>query len=100
MDQVPTISLLLLFVPLIGCAVVSEKEAALFTDGRYFLQASQQLDENWTLMKQGLPNVPTWQEYLVKNLPPKSRIGVDPTLITACKFLATFFFLPSRFGPK
>lgn len=31
------------------------KEAALFTDGRYFLQASQQLDENWTLMKQGLP---------------------------------------------
>ncbi|KAG2174136.1 hypothetical protein INT43_004156 [Umbelopsis isabellina] len=66
-----------------GCAVVSEKEAALFTDGRYFLQASQQLDENWTLMKQGLPNVPTWQEYLVKNLPPKSRIGVDPTLITA-----------------
>ncbi|KAI9289036.1 peptidase M24, structural domain-containing protein [Umbelopsis sp. AD052] len=66
-----------------GCAVVSEKEAALFTDGRYFLQASQQLDENWTLMKQGLPKVPTWQEYLVKNLPAKSRIGVDPTLITA-----------------
>lgn len=40
--------------------------AALFTDGRYFLQASQQLDDNWTLMKQGLPGVPTWQEYLVK----------------------------------
>jgi Xaa-Pro aminopeptidase len=65
---------------------VSEKEAALFTDGRYFLQASQQLDENWTLMKQGLPKVPTWQEYLVKNLPAKSRIGVDPTLITASKW--------------
>ncbi|KAF9358009.1 hypothetical protein BGX26_002649 [Mortierella sp. AD094] len=49
-----------------GLAVVSLDSAALFTDGRYFLQASQQLDSNWTLMKSGLPNVPTWQEYLVK----------------------------------
>jgi hypothetical protein len=46
--------------------VVSLDSAALFTDGRYFLQASQQLDANWTLMKSGLPDVPTWQEYLVK----------------------------------
>lgn len=49
-----------------GLAVVSLDTAALFTDGRYFLQASQQLDSNWTLMKSGLPDVPTWQEYLVK----------------------------------
>jgi hypothetical protein len=48
-----------------GFAIVTTSEAALFTDGRYFLQASQQLDDNWTLMKQGLPGVPTWQEYLV-----------------------------------
>ncbi|KAI9314514.1 peptidase M24, structural domain-containing protein [Dichotomocladium elegans] len=65
-----------------GFAVVSTTEAALFTDGRYFLQASEQLDSNWTLMKSGLPGVPTWQEYLVKNLPSNSRIGVDPKLIT------------------
>ncbi|KAF9966208.1 hypothetical protein BGZ70_002987 [Mortierella alpina] len=51
-----------------GLAVVSLHTAALFTDGRYFLQASQQLDSNWTLMKSGLPDVPTWQEYLVKVL--------------------------------
>ncbi|KAF9415256.1 hypothetical protein BGZ94_000146, partial [Podila epigama] len=49
-----------------GLAVVALDSAALFTDGRYFLQASQQLDHNWTLMKSGLPDVPTWQEYLVK----------------------------------
>ncbi|CAO3597385.1 unnamed protein product [Absidia cylindrospora] len=66
-----------------GFAVVSLDKAALFTDGRYFLQASKQLDSNWTLMKQGLPGVPTWQEYLVKDLPSGSRIGLDPTLITA-----------------
>lgn len=45
---------------------MSLDSAALFTDGRYFLQASQQLDSNWTLMKSGLPEVPTWQDYLVK----------------------------------
>ncbi|KAF9576450.1 hypothetical protein EC968_008745 [Mortierella alpina] len=66
-----------------GLAVISLHSAALFTDGRYFLQASQQLDSNWTLMKSGLPDVPTWQEYLVKNLPAGSRIGIDPLVFTA-----------------
>jgi Xaa-Pro aminopeptidase len=29
---------------LVGCAIVTLTEAFLFTDGRYFLQAEQQLD--------------------------------------------------------
>ncbi|KAF8555473.1 Creatinase/aminopeptidase [Imleria badia] len=66
-----------------GCAVVTLKDAFLFTDGRYFLQAEQQLDENWTLMKQGLPDVPTWQEFLPKKLEQGTRIGIDPTVISA-----------------
>lgn len=49
-----------------GCAIVTQDTAAMFTDGRYFLQASQELDQSWTLMKQGLPGVPTWKEYLTK----------------------------------
>ncbi|CAE6418639.1 unnamed protein product [Rhizoctonia solani] len=65
-----------------GCAVVSTSGAFLFTDGRYFLQAEQQLDSNWTLMKQGLPGVPTWQEFLAKKLPEGTKIGIDPTLIS------------------
>ena len=36
-----------------GVAVVTLSEALLWTDGHYHLQASQQLDQNWTLMKQG-----------------------------------------------
>ncbi|KAF0037645.1 hypothetical protein F2P81_010519 [Scophthalmus maximus] len=32
-------------------AIVTEQYAAMWTDGRYFLQASQQMDNNWTLMK-------------------------------------------------
>ncbi|KZS97160.1 Creatinase/aminopeptidase, partial [Sistotremastrum niveocremeum HHB9708] len=41
------------------------------------------MDSNWTLMKQGLPDVPTWQEYLYKKLEKNARIGIDPTLISA-----------------
>lgn len=67
-----------------GSAVVTTNKALLFTDGRYFLQAGQQLDPSvWTLMKQGEPNVPTWQEYLSKNLPANSKIGMDASLISA-----------------
>ncbi|KAJ7249434.1 putative Xaa-Pro aminopeptidase P [Mycena rebaudengoi] len=66
-----------------GCAIVTSKEAFLFTDGRYFLQAEQQLDNNWTLMKQGLPDVPTWQEFLSTKVEPSSRIGIDSSLISA-----------------
>lgn len=37
-----------------GTAIVTEQHAAMWTDGRYFLQASQQMDNNWTLMKMGM----------------------------------------------
>lgn len=38
---------------------------------------------NWVLMKQGLPDVPTWQEFLHKNLDGSLKIGIDPTIISA-----------------
>lgn len=46
-----------------GTAVITSEKAALATDGRYFNQASKQLDRNWHLLKQGLEDVPTWQEW-------------------------------------
>ncbi|KAJ2509801.1 hypothetical protein GGI11_005732 [Coemansia sp. RSA 2049] len=66
-----------------GCAVITADKAAMFTDGRYFLQARAQMDDNWVLMKRGVPGVPSWQEYLEKNLPAGSRVGIDPTLLSA-----------------
>ncbi|KAI0273242.1 Creatinase/aminopeptidase [Russula aff. rugulosa BPL654] len=66
-----------------GTAIVTKDRAYLFTDGRYFLQAEKQLDKNWTLMKQGLPDVPTWQEFTTKNVTPPTRAGIDPKLISA-----------------
>lgn len=41
-----------------GTAVVTSSKAALWTDGRYFLQAGQQLGPDWTLMRQGTPACP------------------------------------------
>ena len=46
-----------------GTAVITLEKAALATDGRYFNQASKQLDNNWHLLKQGIEDVPTWQEW-------------------------------------
>lgn len=42
-----------------GTAIITENDACLWTDGRYYLQANQQLDSNWKLMKEGLPDTPT-----------------------------------------
>ncbi|KAI9313582.1 putative Xaa-Pro aminopeptidase P [Dichotomocladium elegans] len=71
-----------------GCAVITQDTAAMFTDGRYFLQASKELRNGWTLMKQGLPGIPTWKEYLSKNLSPGTRIGVDASLISTADAIA------------
>ncbi|KXS96306.1 hypothetical protein AC578_7481 [Pseudocercospora eumusae] len=66
-----------------GTAVISHDKAALATDGRYFNQASRQLDENWTLLKQGLQDVPTWQEWTVEQAEGGKTVGVDPTVVTS-----------------
>ncbi|ODQ79163.1 hypothetical protein BABINDRAFT_38277 [Babjeviella inositovora NRRL Y-12698] len=63
--------------------------AALSTDGRYFAQAANELDFNWTLLKQGAQGVPTWQEWTVaqavqqaKDTGKETRIGMDPALVS------------------
>lgn len=65
-----------------GFAIVTRTQAALWTDGRYFLQAAQQLDANWTLMKAGLPDTPTKEVWLKQTLTRGDRVGVDPSLIS------------------
>lgn len=66
-----------------GFAIVTLQKAALWTDGRYFLQANQQLDtSSWTLMKAGLPETPTKEAWLASELKQGDRLGVDPALIS------------------
>lgn len=64
-----------------GTAIITEDHAAMWTDGRYFLQAAKQMDSNWTLMKMGLKDTPTQEDWLVSVLPEGSRVGVDPLII-------------------
>ncbi|CAF89943.1 unnamed protein product, partial [Tetraodon nigroviridis] len=66
-----------------GTAIVTEQHAAMWTDGRYFLQASQQMDNNWTLMKMGLKETPSQEDWLISVLPENSKVGVDPWIIAA-----------------
>lgn len=52
-----------------GTLLITQKKAFLWTDGRYYIQASKQLEgKNITLMKQGTPGVPTMEEFLNTNL--------------------------------
>lgn len=61
-----------------GTAVVTRDAAYLWTDGRYFLQAENQLDTNWTLMRAGLADTPTIPAFLAAILPTGSAVGIDP----------------------
>ncbi|KAJ4832200.1 Aminopeptidase P2 [Turnera subulata] len=65
-----------------GTAVITKEKAALWTDGRYFLQAEKQLNYNWVLMRAGNPGVPTTSEWLNDVLPPGAKVGIDPFLFS------------------
>lgn len=66
-----------------GTLLVLKESAALWTDGRYFLQAEAQLkDSGITLMKSGEQDVPTLAEYLVKTLAKGARVGFDGRTVT------------------
>jgi len=60
-----------------GTAVFTREKAALWTDGRYFLQANQELDGDWILMKDGMPGTLSIEEWLIEQLPEGSTIGCD-----------------------
>ncbi|CAL5076525.1 unnamed protein product [Urochloa decumbens] len=65
-----------------GTAVVTKDKAALWTDGRYFLQAEKELSHEWTLMRSGNHGVPTTSEWLNDVLPSGCRVGIDPFLFS------------------
>lgn len=63
-----------------GVAVIGEKRAALFVDGRYTLQAPSQTDTTLVEVK----NVPTDDlgDWIKANLPKDGQLGFDPWLHT------------------
>ena len=66
-----------------GDLVVTASKAALWTDSRYFLQAAQQLvGTGIELMKSGIKDTPSINEWLVSELLLGSRVGLDGRLFT------------------
>ena len=67
-----------------GTLVVTAKEACLWTDGRYFIQAANQLkDTTVTLMKMGEEGTPAIEDYLYNVVPAKGKLGFDGRVMTA-----------------
>lgn len=61
-----------------GTVVVTEKEAGLWTDSRYFLQAAEQLQGSGIeLYKEKLPETPTIASFLKSKLQAGDVVGID-----------------------
>lgn len=61
-----------------GTAVITLKEAGLWTDGRYFVQAEKQLEgSNVTLYRMAEEGVPAVEEFVKDKLPQGGCIGFD-----------------------
>ncbi len=66
-----------------GTAVITQNDAGLWTDGRYFIQAEHELSGSGiTLYKMGNPGVLTIDEYLNHALPQGGRLGFDGRVIS------------------
>ncbi|MBU0507620.1 aminopeptidase P family protein [bacterium] len=70
-----------------GDVIITERKAALWTDGRYFLQADAQLaGSGIKLMKLGLPETPGMTMWLSKTLKRGNRVGVDPRVLSVAAY--------------
>ncbi len=66
-----------------GTVVITKEIAGLWTDGRYHLQAAQELDpEIYTLFPLGLPGVRDPGDWLAETLRAGQAVGVDPRLVS------------------
>ena len=67
-----------------GTLVVGREEAALFTDGRYFIQAEKQLEGTGiALMRMGVAGVPSVEEYVCQLVQAGESCGVDFSVISS-----------------
>lgn len=69
-----------------GTAVITMDMAGLWTDGRYFIQAAQQLEGTTVeLFKMGEPEVPTIHEFLEEKLTEGMCLGFDGRTVSAAE---------------
>ena len=67
-----------------GTVVITIEDAGLWTDGRYYIQASQQLQNTGIrLFRAADPGVPSYTEWLKGQLPEGSALGFDGQVFSA-----------------
>jgi Xaa-Pro aminopeptidase len=72
-----------------GIVVITQEEAGLWTDSRYFLQAADQLKGSGIKMyKLRVPDAVIPEIWLSKKLPPGSKVGFDPRTLTVSGYRA------------
>mgnify|MGYP006283212647 CR=1 FL=1 len=80
-----------------GDVVVTLREAGLWTDSRYWLQAERELaGSGIELFKMGEPGVPAVDAYLQKKIRKDQEVGVDPQVLTKERAEALEFVLKGR----
>lgn len=66
-----------------GTLIVTHNASALWTDGRYFIQAQRQLQgSEIELMRMGVPGTPTFSEYLLSQLDAGAAIGLEGMVVS------------------
>lgn len=66
-----------------GRLVITKEEAGLWTDGRYFVQAGNQLKGSGiVLMKQGEPGTPELTDYICGHMPEGGVLGFNGTCVS------------------
>lgn len=66
-----------------GTVIITDSEAALWTDGRYFIQAEKELEgTEFVLYKSGQEGVPSPEEYLNQKLSKDQILGFDGGTVT------------------
>ena len=69
-----------------GTAVITKDKAALWTDGRYFVQAGSQLaGTTVTLQKMGQEGVPSIEEYLLEQIPQGGTLAFDGRVVNTAE---------------
>ncbi len=64
-----------------GMGLVTKDVALMWTDGRYYIQIEKELYPDWKMKKMGVGEE-SLTEYILNNLPKKSKIGMDYSLFT------------------
>ncbi|KAI0630038.1 Creatinase/aminopeptidase [Trametes polyzona] len=65
-----------------GQAIISANSAYIITDSRYWLQAEEECDSNWTKVRAGAPGEPKdWIEWILDRAK-DAKIGIDARLIS------------------